>query len=124
MQNKGIFLTWIVVSDLEDAIKFYTESVGFTLRTTHKEMGWAELSGPGGCLLGLSQANPQFDLKAGTNAVPTITVDDIMTARNEFAKKGVKLIGDVMDVPGEVRLQTFVDKDGNTFQLVQLLRNH
>lgn len=121
MKNKGIFLSWIVVSDLDDAIKFYTEILGFTLRSCYKEMGWAELSGPGGCDLGLAQANPKSDLKAGTNAVPTITVDDIVKARNDFLKKGVTLMGDIMEVPGHVKLQTFVDKDGNTFQLVQLL---
>lgn len=38
-----------------------------------------------------------------------------------MAKKGAKFVGDVMEVPGACKLQTFQDADGNTFQLVENL---
>lgn len=122
MKVKGILLNWIVVKDIEAAIKFYTEVVGLTLHTYEKKFGWAELSGPEGMRLGIAQENPMQDTKAGTNAVTTITVDDIQKACEEFKKKGVKLVGQILEVPGQVKLQSFVDKDGNHLQLVEQIK--
>lgn len=121
MKVTGIQLAWIVVSDISTAIKFYTETVGLKLCEFNKEYGWAELSGPEGARLGLAQANAAYGAKAGTNAVPTITVEDIEITRQEFIKKKVQLIGEVLEIPGHVKLQTFTDSDGNSFQLCQLL---
>lgn len=122
MNNKGIQLTWIVVSSLDEAIKFYSETLGFTVKTIDKNYGWVELSGPSGSVLGLAQENPEMQTKAGTNAVVTMVVDDIQKGREELQKKGVNLIGEIMEIPGEVKLQSFLDKDGNHFQLVELIR--
>lgn len=117
----GISLSWIVVKDIEAAIKFYTETVGLKLREFAPEYGWAELSGPEGSILGLARENMEQNAKAGTNAVITVTVDNIDKARDEFLKKGVSLLGEVIEVPGHVKMQTFQDKDGNTLQLVELI---
>lgn len=122
MKVKGIYLSWIVVKDVEAAIKFYTQMLGLTLREFNKEYGWAELSGPDGAILGLSKENLEFNMKAGTNAVMTISVDNIQKARDDLKNKKVHLIGDIMEIPGEVKLQTFVDIDGNMMQLVELLK--
>lgn len=51
----------------------------------------------------------------------TITVVDIDKAIAEFLKKNVTLVGDMLEVPGHVKMQTFKDPSGNTFQLCQLL---
>ncbi len=118
---KGIHLSWIVVNDIEAAVKFYTETLGLTLHTIDKQFGWAELSGPDGATLGVSQANPDYDLIAGTNAVVTITVDDLLEAKSDYLKKGGKTVGEMMEIPGHVKLQTIQDIDGNTLQLVQTL---
>jgi len=117
----GINLSWIVVKDLKIAIKFYTEVVGLQLREHHEEFGWAELSGAEGAILGIAQENPKMNEIAGTNAVVTVTVIDLDKARDDFTKKGAKLVGDVLEVPGHVKMQTFLDKDGNKLQIVQLL---
>ncbi|HEV8051813.1 MAG TPA: VOC family protein [Parachlamydiaceae bacterium] len=124
MQTQGIFLSWIVVKDVPKAIQFYTEVAGLKLKEYHKEFGWAELSGPSGCLLGIAQENAEESVKAGGNAVITITVDDIETAKTHFAEKGADLIGETLEIPGHVKLQTFVDVDGNTLQLVENLMVH
>lgn len=121
MQAKGIFLSWIVVKDIRKAIEFYTKTVGFALKEFNEHFGWAELSGPQGTLLGLAQENSECGSKAGTNAVVTISVASMAQAIKSFQEKGVKLVGEVMEVPGHVKLQTFEDADGNTFQLVEEL---
>jgi predicted enzyme related to lactoylglutathione lyase len=121
MEVKGIHLSWIVVKNIESAIKFYTEVVGLTLREFSKEYGWAELSGADGARLGIAEHCDASEVPVGGNAVVTITVTDIEIAKNEFVNKNVTLIGDILEVPGHVKLQTFKDADGNTFQLCQLL---
>ncbi len=121
MSTQGIFLSWIVVKDIQAAIDFYTEVVGLKLCEYHQEFGWAELSGPSGSTLGIAQENPAEAIKAGSNAIITITVDDIEQARAEFMKKNVKMVGEMIEIPHHVKMQTCMDHDGNAFQLVQML---
>lgn len=129
MSIEGIHLAWIVVKNLENSIQFYIESLGFTLKEHVPEFGWAELVGPTGSHLGLAQeqdAPNEWDgthFKAGSNAIITITVKDIEAVSQEYAQKGVVLLGKRMEVPGEVKLQTFRDPDGNIFQLAEDLKN-
>lgn len=121
MPTQGIHLCWIVVSNLDQAIQFYTQTLGLKLQEHQKEYGWAELSGPSGMRLGLAQENSHDAMKAGINAICAISVTDLEKTRSELIKNGVHLKGDVMEIPGQVKLQTFKDKDGNTFQLAQTL---
>lgn len=125
MTAKNMGLVWIVVSDIKKAIEFYTKTVGLKLTEFNEEYGWAELSAPGGgTLLGLAVQNEYDNMKPGSNAVVTLTVDNLQKSIQEFQKKNVKLVGDVMEVPNIVKLQTFVDSDGNHFQLVESLGGH
>lgn len=122
MSIESIGLAWIVVDDLKAAVKFYTEVVGLKVETQNDEFGWAELCGhKDGMKLGISAKNESQGIHAGTNAVVTLTVSDIEATKKEMLSKGAKMIGDIMEVPGHVKLQTFSDKDGNKMQLVQLL---
>lgn len=122
MDVKGIYLNWIVVSDINASIKFYTEVVGLTLKNFDEKYNWAELAGPDGSFLGIAEENLEQQLKAGVNAIITVTVGNIADAVNEFTKKGVRLLGSIMEVPGHVKLQSFVDQDGNMLQLVEKLQ--
>lgn len=123
MKALGIQLVWITVSDIKISIRFYTEVLGFKLLEFNEEYGWAELSGEQGAWLGLAQAQPETDeFKPGANAVPTISVENIDVAIKELQKNQVRLIGSVQEITGEVKLQTFTDSDGNTFQLCQLIK--
>lgn len=122
MSVKATNLCWIVVSDLKKAIKFYTETLGLKLLNSTEEFGWAELQGKdGGTVIGLAQASSHNPVKAGSNAVLTFTVDDIEKARQELKQKGLKLVGEVIEVPGHVKTQDCFDSDNNYFQLVQTL---
>ncbi len=117
---KSADLAWITVSDFKNARKFFTETLGLKELCCVEEMGWTELQGPnGGCMLGI--AKESGELPAGSNAIITFTVDNVDETIAEFKKKNVQLMGDVMEVPGHVRMQMFTDLDGNKFQVVQLL---
>jgi len=122
MKTLGLQLVWITVSDIKMAIQFYTDVIGFKLLEFNEDYGWAELSGEQGAWLGLAQAQPESEFKPGANAVPTITVENLDVALKELEKNKVLLIGSIQEVPGEVRMQTFTDRDGNTFQLCQILK--
>ncbi len=121
MNVRGNMLSWIVVKDLKEAIKFYTEVVGLTLLEQVPEYGWAELSGPEGCRLGIAQESDEEQVKAGSNAVIAITVDDVDEACSFYKEKGAKLVGEIIEIPGHVKLQTFADADGNMMQIAQKL---
>ncbi len=121
MKNIGINLSWIVVKDLTAAVKFYTEVAGFNLQELSEEYKWAELKGAEGSRLGIAEESSDNDIKAGSNTITAITVENINTAISFFKEKGVALIGDIMEVPGHVKIQTFADTDGNTMQIEQKL---
>lgn len=119
MKTKGIFLSWIVVDDIEKSMHFYTQVMGFKLKEFNQEFGWAEVAGPEGSTLGLAQSNLEQGVKTGTNAVITVSVENIEEARDQLIQQGIRLIGDMMIIPGVVKLQSFLDLDGNMLQLAQ-----
>lgn len=118
---KKIELAWITVSDFEKSLEFFTHVVGLEVVNRDDTMGWAELRGKDGSFLGIAKSNSFNPVKPGANAIVTMTVENIDAARKEFQQKGAKLLGDVMEVPGHVKLQMFVDDDNNHFQLVETL---
>ncbi|MDR3623776.1 MAG: VOC family protein [Chlamydiales bacterium] len=126
MYAKSMGLVWIVVRDLKKAIHFYTENVGLRLMNSNEEYGWAELQGSeGGARLGIAQMRGGKEkIKPGENAVLTFTVENIEKAKADALKKGVKAIDDIEEVVGHVKMQLFVDQDGNHFQLVEMLGDH
>ena len=124
MAIQSFDLAWIVVKDLQKSIQFYTEIVGMELKELHEEFGWAELSGSeGGARLGLSQENNKEVLSAGQNAVITLSVKNLLSAKAEMEKKGASMVGDIMEIPHVVKLQMVKDLSGNFFQLVEVLHS-
>lgn len=121
MKNLGIRLSWISVKDLKAALKFYVETVGFTLMVESPEHGWAELQGPSGSRLGIAQECEYAEVKSGSNTVTCVSVENIEEACAFFQKKGARLIGKTKEIEGHVKIQTFADPDGNIMQLVQEL---
>lgn len=125
MHAKEIGLSWIVVKDIQSAVQYYVNVVGLNLVEFNEEFGWAELEGQeGGCRLGIAQENPQENVKAGQNAVITITVEDLEESKAEMIRQGAKPQGDVVEVPGHVKMQTFLDQDGNCFQICEVVHHH
>ncbi len=122
---KKMELSWITVSDLEKAKKFYTEVLGLKVKQYTKEYNWLEVIGhDGGMILGIcqEQKGPETGTgKAGSSAVVTMVVDDLLAKKKELEAQGVKF-GGIQEIPNEVKLASFTDTDGNRFQLVQVLR--
>lgn len=120
MKAKSFDLAWVVVNDLKAAKKFYTEVLGFKVLSSHEEHGWIELMGQeGGSILGLASKSPHNPILPGQNGVITISCEDIVKARKDLEDNGTTLVGDIIEVIGAVKLQTFKDADGNFFQLAQ-----
>ncbi len=126
MAIQSINLGWILVKDHEKAVAFF-QQLGLKLTSHEPTYGWAEFVGPqGGTALGVGTDNPETaashgNLKAGSNAVMTFTVDDVVKTKAEFEKLGVKFFGDIIEIPGHVKMATFVDPDNNVFQIVQMM---
>jgi predicted enzyme related to lactoylglutathione lyase len=116
---KGIELAWYVVNDLDTAIKYYTDVIGLTLEEKQEEFGWAELSGESGARLGLAQTQPGVEIPSGANAVITISVEELDQFLEDLKEQGATLLGEVMEIPGQVKMQMVRDPDGNYFQLVE-----
>lgn len=122
MDVQGIHLVWIVVADLDAAVKFYTDVVGLRLSEISKEYRWAELVGPEGAILGIAEKNAHDSKAVGSDAVITLSVDNLQKALEEYKLKGGRLLGTVLEVEGHVKMQTVLDPDGNRLQIVEQLR--
>jgi len=105
--------------DMEKAVAWYRDVLGFELLYKLDDMGWCELQSPVARVnVGLSQVEkPQ--VKGG--ATLTFGVADIDAARKTLESRGVRFDGDTMTIPDMVRLATFYDPDGNKLMLYQSL---
>lgn len=123
MNIKRMDLAWITSNDLEKSKTFFSETLGLKITVESTQYGWLELTGnQGGATLGIGQCNEYTPIKAGQNAILTMTVDNIIDAKKELEEKQVKIIGDITEVPGEVKMLLFQDPDGNYFQLCEILK--
>lgn len=117
MAIKKIELGWITTADIKTSKDFFTNKLGLKINVNDEQHGWMELTGKeDGAVLGV--CTPMGQDKPGQNAVMVFTVDDIVTTKKELEDKGVKFVSEIIDLPN-VRLATFVDPDGNKFQLAQ-----
>ncbi|MCF7799397.1 VOC family protein [Candidatus Babeliales bacterium] len=120
MKIRKIELAWIVVSDLNKAKSFYTDILGLDIYESSEEYGWLEVKGnSGGAALGIAKGDGHGPVGVGQNAVVTLTVDNFDETIEELKSKGVKFIGDVIEIPDHAKMIFFVDADGNNFQLVE-----
>lgn len=104
------------VSDLDRAIKWYQDVMGFELKYRMDEIGWCELvSSVPDVNVGLSvveQPNPG-------GATPVFGVQDIEAAKSSLAEHDVRTDGDVMVIDNMVKLLTFFDPDGNALMFFE-----
>ena len=118
MKIKSIDLCWVTTTSYEKAKKFFLD-VGLKLDEASPEIGWLEFSGNnGGSKLGIMQKS-LYSQDPGTNAIVTLKIDDINKTKTELEKNGVRFLGDIVEIPGHVKLALFTDFDGNKFQLVE-----
>jgi catechol 2,3-dioxygenase-like lactoylglutathione lyase family enzyme len=115
-----IELIGIPVSDVDRAITFYTEQVGFVLDHDHKvsaDLRFVQLTPPGSaCSITIGVG--VIDTPPGSVQGVQMVVSDIQAAHDELAGRGVE-VGDVQHFDwGDFVF--FSDPDGNGWAVQQL----
>lgn len=114
----------IYVTDMEQAIRFYSSTLGFKLRSRIANE-WAELDAGAGLILGLHPAQPPASQPAGARGAinielaVTLPMEQVVDA---LKQKGVVFEGLIQNFEN-VRLATLLDPDGNAIFLSQVLHS-
>jgi len=112
------------VSDIDRAIAFYRDQVGFDLDhdTTNEFMHVAQLTPPGsGCSIVIGDLPSQNEMAPGSVRGLQLVVADAAAAREELLARGVE-VSDMMSF-GDQDGSTFFgfsDPDGNTWAVQEL----
>ena len=108
------------VTDWDRAKKFYGETLGLREVTSTDEGGWAEYDTNTPVRLAIHRTQPgQAVTKGGATAIFTVANAD--EAKADLEKRGVNFDGKIREIPGIMRLGTFLDPDGNKIQIYQNL---
>ena len=105
------------VTDLERSIGWYRDVLGFELLYTADDIAWCELRTPVARVnVGLSERR-----EAGGAGGSTLTfgVTDLEAAKAELDRHGARQDGDIVEIPGLVRLLTFFDPDDNALMFYE-----
>ena len=105
---------WYHVRDLDQARRFYRETLGFEETAVDFNERWSHLE-HGQMQIGLAEGEPQDD-----GAVAHIDVGDLKAEAERLRSAGVN-VGIVVELQGEMRLLDVYDPDGNRIQLAQEL---
>ncbi|WAH96009.1 VOC family protein [Arthrobacter sp. MMS18-M83] len=112
------------VSDIDRAIEFYRDKVGFDLdhNTTNEHMHVAQLTPPGsGCSIVVGSLPAQNEMAPGSMRGLQLVVADARAAREELLSRGVEA-GEitVFDERDGGTFFGFADPDGNTWAVQEL----
>ena len=109
----GMALASFQVKDMAAAKAWYARVLGSSKVFEVAEQNWCEITTPhAGFYLGMHQTDaPQ----ASAGAAIGFGVADMDKAKAWLVKHGVQLDGDVIEIPGIVKLLYFRDPDGNRF---------
>jgi catechol 2,3-dioxygenase-like lactoylglutathione lyase family enzyme len=112
------------VSDIDAAIAFYRDKVGFVLDhdTTNEHMHVVQLTPRGsGCSIVFGDLPPQREMAPGSMRGLQLVVSDARAARRELLDRGVEA-SDIMvfDERDGGTFFGFADPDGNTWSVQEL----
>lgn len=111
------------VSDVERAIDFYANKLGFTKDVDVQPaegVRVVQLTPEGsGCSVGFGTGLDVYRGEPGSVRGLHFVVEDIEATRAELVRAGVE-VGEIHDFGGGVRGASFSDPDGNTFELQQM----
>ncbi len=111
------------VSDVDRAVAFYVEQLGFTQDFDVRPSDGVrivQLTPEGsGCSLGLGTGLDVYGGVPGSVRGVHLVVEDLTETRAELVRRGVA-IGEIRDFGGGVRGADFADPDGNTFELQEM----
>lgn len=116
---KGIKFLGVCVSDQDRAVKFYTEKLGFRIRTDQPfddKQRWIELQIPGG-ETGIVLFTPKGqEDRIGTFVNTSLGCDNLERTYEELKARGVEFQGPPVQQPWG-KFVIFKDPDGNSFVL-------
>jgi catechol 2,3-dioxygenase-like lactoylglutathione lyase family enzyme len=111
IEYRPTLLVQVGVADLERAIRFYTDMLGFQVTERRDDLRFAHLgTNVPGLQIGLSQ---QEAPKGSGTVLLNIGVTDVRTARRALEAKGLLFRRPTVVIPGKVALAEFADPDGN-----------
>lgn len=121
--NMRLELVPVPVSDIDWAIDFYVNKVGFNLDhdvRPNNEMRVVQLTPPGSaCSIVMGTGMPEIsDMIPGTQKALHLVVDDVRAAREALMGRGVAC-GEVDDMGGILYVY-FQDPDGNSWLLQKI----
>ena len=112
------------VSDIDRAVVFYRDRVGFTLDhdTENEHMHVAQLTPPGsGCSIVFGDLPPQREMEPGSIRGLQLVVADAEAARAELVARGVEASEVQVVAPGDGgTFFGFADPDGNTWAVQEI----
>jgi catechol 2,3-dioxygenase-like lactoylglutathione lyase family enzyme len=111
------------VSDVDRAITFYADKLGFRLDLDvqpREGVRVVQLTPEGsGCSVGFGTGLEVYEGEPGSVRGLHLVVEDIAEARAELCGRGVE-IGEIRDFGGGVKGADFADPDGNTLELQEM----
>jgi predicted enzyme related to lactoylglutathione lyase len=110
--------TTIYVTDMDRAVKFFTETLGLRL-DYQAGPEWAQIDAGKGLILGLHGTGHGAEAGKDGSTIVGFEVDEpIAQVYETLVARGVKFDGPPVDT-GHVKLAHFRDPDGNAFYLSQ-----
>lgn len=104
----------VLVEDIDRALRFYRDTLGFTLQ--HEQEDWAVFEENVGLMVSPEPIPPD---SVNLNAlILSLQVEDVKAAFNELTGRGVPFLVAPTDVGGAVSA-TLRDSEGNLIQLIQ-----
>ena len=119
---KGITMSCVTVSSLEETKHLFVDLLGLEVKEYDERFNWMELEGEEGGRVGFGQPMGDDGMKAGTNAIVSISVDNLEETKAFLESNGIQFLGDTVEIPDEVKLALFADKDGNQYFLAEQLK--
>ena len=108
------------VSNLDVAIGWYQDNLGFELKYRLDDIGWCELESS------VAKVNVGLSVVEKPNpggATPTFGVLDIKAAEASLKSNGVRTDPDIVTIEGLVSLLMFYDQDDNSLMFYQELQS-
>ena len=113
----------IPVSDVERAIAFYVDRLGFDKDVDVQPSPGVRIiqvtPAGSGCSIGFGTGLDVYGGVPGASRGLHLVVEDIDAARTELIERGVQ-VSEIVDFGGGVRGAYFADPDGNPFELQQM----
>lgn len=114
---KGL-ISFVWVSDLDVAKKFYTETLGLSVE--FESGGWVELSVPGTSNSYLALNHWKDGGPLPVNHYITFGVANLEEFKSKLAQRAISAQGEIIQLPEDkVKMFKFLDPDGNTLTAAQ-----